>query len=65
MADLAFTLVQARRRNIERYSRLLQTSLTDVERAYIETRLLEERAALRAVDPLYPTAATSSQRPEC
>ncbi len=65
MADFAITLVQARRRNIERYSRLLQTSLTDVERAYIERRLVEERAALRSVDLPYTNAATSSQRSEC
>jgi hypothetical protein len=36
----------ARRANIERYERLLQTQLTDLERAFIQRRLDEERRAL-------------------
>ena len=36
----------AHRANIERYERLLQTHLTDLERAFIQGRLDEERHAL-------------------
>ena len=36
----------AHRANIERYERLLQTQLTDHERAFIQRRLDEERRAL-------------------
>jgi hypothetical protein len=43
----------AHRSNIERYERLLQTHLTDHERAFIQRRLDEERRALA----LYATDA--------
>jgi len=36
----------AHRSNIERYEKLLQTHLTDYERAYIQRRLNEERHSL-------------------
>ena len=36
----------AQRSNIERYKRLLQTHLTERERAFIQRRLDEERRAL-------------------
>lgn len=36
----------AHRSNIERYKRLLQTHLTEHERAFIQRRLEEERRAL-------------------
>lgn len=49
MNDLGSALVQAHERNIERYHRLLSTRLSDVERNYIESRILQERAALQAV----------------
>jgi hypothetical protein len=38
------------RQNIERYERLLRTYPTDVERAFIERRLAEERRALRSAE---------------
>lgn len=37
----------AHRANIERYEKILQTYLTDYERAFVQRRLTEERAALR------------------
>lgn len=40
---------QVHRNNVQRYYRLLKTHLTDVERQYIECRLSEEQAALRAI----------------
>lgn len=33
-------------KNIDRYVRLLETTLTEVERQYIERRLTEERSAM-------------------
>lgn len=48
------SLLFAHRSNIERYERLLQTHLTDHERAFIQRRLDEER---RALDLLYATDA--------
>ena len=42
-------LVMAHRNNIRRYHRLLQTHLTDIERSYIQNRLLAEKSALQSV----------------
>lgn len=35
--------------NIERYSRLLSTHLSDTERTFVERRLAEEQRALRKI----------------
>ena len=55
MTAIKFAIRQAHVKNIERYRRLLKTYLTDLERQYIECRLLEEQAAMRAVDPSQPS----------
>ena len=39
-------LVRAHRNNIQRYHLLLQTTLTDFERQYVERRLSEEQSKL-------------------
>lgn len=41
--------LRAHRNNIRRYRRLLETSLTDLERGYIERRLLDERASVESL----------------
>ncbi len=41
--------LRTHRANIARYRKLLATRLTDLERAYIERRLSEERASLKAL----------------
>ena len=41
--------LRAHQNNIRRYRRLLATHLTDLERAYIERRLNEERTSLEAL----------------
>ncbi|WLB23920.1 hypothetical protein [Bradyrhizobium japonicum] len=41
--------LRAYRNNILRYRRLLETSLTDLERGYIERRLRDERASVEAL----------------
>jgi hypothetical protein len=39
----------ARRNNVRRYRRLLQTELTELERQYIERRLNEENSAMESL----------------
>jgi hypothetical protein len=39
--------MRARRANIRRYTRILQTNLTELERQFVVRRLAEERAAIR------------------
>jgi hypothetical protein len=44
-----FARLRAHRNNVLRYRRLLATYLSDLERAYIERRLSEERASMEAL----------------
>jgi hypothetical protein len=41
--------LRARRNNVRRYRRLLQTELTELERRYIERRLNEEKSAMESM----------------
>jgi len=66
MTTLSTAFAKAHERNIDRYHRLLKTRLSDVERNYIESRILAERAALRALgatDDLASAAAASGGMP--
>jgi hypothetical protein len=45
--DVKIALIQAHRNNIERYHRLLQTHLSEIERRFIERRISEEQSALQ------------------
>ena len=49
MIDETFAQFRARRQNINRYRSLLQTSLTEFERVFIERRIAEEAAAVSAL----------------
>lgn len=49
MTEMTLERLRAHRNNIHRYQRLLATHLSDLERAYIERRITEERAAMEAV----------------
>jgi hypothetical protein len=49
MSDAGTALVTSYRNNIDRYHRLLQTRLTDVEREYIHARLSDCRCAIQVV----------------
>lgn len=49
MIDEALAQLRAHRQNIARYRSLLQTSLTELERGFIERRLFEEESALSAL----------------
>jgi bacterioferritin (cytochrome b1) len=44
--DLQSTRLETHRRDLDRYSRLLATELTAVEREYIHKRIAEERTEL-------------------
>jgi hypothetical protein len=47
MIDEKLARLRAHRNNVYRYRRLLHTTLTEVEREFIERRLGEEQSALR------------------
>ncbi|MBR0744792.1 hypothetical protein JQ582_12705 [Bradyrhizobium japonicum] len=47
--DARFALIQAHDDSIRRYQRLLSTPLTDLEREYIERRILEKRLTLQSI----------------
>jgi len=49
MIDDNLARLRAHRNNIHRYRRLLATQLSNLERAYIERRLSEERASIEAL----------------
>ncbi|WP_407154685.1 hypothetical protein [Bradyrhizobium sp. STM 3557] len=61
MAVVETALWQAHRNNINRYERLLETYLTDMERNFVELRLWEERTALRLLSPGYDVRTSSGQ----
>jgi 5-bromo-4-chloroindolyl phosphate hydrolysis protein len=46
MIDFHTAKMRGHRRNIARYSRLLATELTDLERQYLHKRIAEEHAQL-------------------
>lgn len=52
VTTMSFAISKAHRRNVERYRRLLNTQLTDLERSFVESRLSAELAALDALSQL-------------
>jgi hypothetical protein len=46
MRDLRAAKILSHRRNIQRYSRLLATDITELEREYLHKRIAEEQAEL-------------------
>ena len=51
MIDESFSLMRAHRDNIARYRKLLKTSLTNLERHFLERRLSEEQSAAASTFP--------------
>jgi hypothetical protein len=49
MIDENLARLRAHRQNIERYRRLLETSLTVLERDFVERRIAEEESALNGL----------------
>jgi hypothetical protein len=58
MIDQQLARLRTHRNNIERYRNLLQTSLTELEKQFIEKRLSEEQSNL---DSLVTSPGTSRQ----
>lgn len=56
MIDLRAAQVRTHRRNIQRYSRLLATELTVLERQYMHKRIAEEYAQLERLEPSHEEA---------
>ena len=50
MIDFYVQRITAHKRNLDRYSRLLATQLTETEREYIHRRIVEEQSALMKVE---------------
>ena len=46
MHDMGTAKIRTHRRNIQRYSRLLATELTELERSYLHKRIADEQAEL-------------------
>jgi hypothetical protein len=49
MIDEKFARLRTHRNNMHRYHQLLQTKLTELERQFIQGRLIEEQAALESL----------------
>jgi len=54
MLDQQMARLRAHHRNIQRYRNLLQTSLTELEREFVEKRLTEEQSNLESLALLIP-----------
>lgn len=67
MVEQDFARLHAHRNNVQRYRQLLETRLTDLERKFIEQRLLEEQSAIESLSvtifPLIFEDPTSPQDP--
>jgi hypothetical protein len=63
MIDENWDHLRARRNNVRRYRRLLQTELTELERRYIERRLNEEKSAMESLTS--STAPLQNPRTDC
>ena len=64
MIDENFSQMRAHRNNIARYRKLLETSLTDLERQFLERRLSEEQSALEKIAAsTFPLTFTRSASP--
>lgn len=64
MTDEKFVRLRVHRNNIDRYRQLLKTTLTDIERDFIELRLSEEQAAIDALFLLKVRASSSKSESE-
>ncbi len=52
MLDITSARLRTLRSNIARYRRLLETSLTELEREYVQRRLSEELFSLETLEPV-------------
>jgi len=67
MNDLLAAKIRNHRQKIQRYSRLLATSLTDIERQYLHKRIADEQAELERwelqLSQPQPSSQTDVQHP--
>jgi hypothetical protein len=64
MTDENLARLRAHRQNIDRYRRLLETNLNDVERRFVEQRISEEKADLdRVASGTFSTISTFPDTP--
>lgn len=61
MIDQHLARLRAHRSNIQRYRNLLQTSLTELERQFVEKRLSEEQSNLESVANSLPSDSRWAQ----
>ena len=63
MIDQQLARLRTHRSNIQRYRNLLQTSLTDLERQFIQKRLIEEQSNLESLATSLPNDFRGSGAP--
>ena len=61
MIDQHVARLRTHRRNIQRYRNLLQTSLTDLERQFVQKRLTEEQSNLESLANSLPSDFSGSK----
>ena len=61
MIDQQLARLRAHRTNIQRYRNLLQTSLTDLARQFVQKRLTEEQSNLESLANSFPNAFRGSK----
>ena len=62
MIDGQFARMRTHRNNIQRYRHLLQTSLTELERQFVEKRLTEEQSHLERLAASLPMTFERSRQ---
>ena len=67
MIDQQLARLHTHRSNIQRYRNLLQTSLTELERKFVEQRLTEEQSNLENLTNSLPNdfRGSNAGRPKC
>lgn len=63
MIDQQLARLHTHRSNIQRYRNLLQTSLTDLERQFVQRRLSEEQSNLERVVTALPSGVRGAPHP--
>jgi hypothetical protein len=63
MMEMGLARLRTHRNNIDRYRRLLETDLSELERKYIERRLSEEQSTLDALERSSSPHPTQSNSP--
>ena len=56
MFEENLALLRTHHKNIQRYRQLLETSLTDLERKFIDKRLSDEQSAVETLSATMPTS---------